>query len=172
MTFEEYLQSDAAREEVRQILNYPQRSPRGPGWVKLKEGAWQRLEYRQRVENQGLDGKTSEMERAVCYVRQEGERFIVSDLGEGWRALRLRGYDWHQNDGALMQKLDDIAIPLMQGEPNYEIAAPWGTLELRQSTQEALPGAICRVLLASFRISKIEARPLPTSAPASSGQAS
>ena len=148
MPLAEYLATEQARDRLKtaDVLTMPSASEwHGHGQRVVIEQckAWWRVSV------------TVADETVSAYYRPDGDRYIVTDLGEGWRALRLRGIDWHTND-EIINKVDAVALPLMSPEPGYETSAPWGTLELRYVAAADLPDAICRVMLASLRVAGVQ----------------
>lgn len=127
MTLADYLASEAAQEHAKDMIAHKQDAafPVDGGWRDWRRaqiGAWTRL---------STDG-------ICCYFRPDGERFIVTDLGEGVRALRLRTGDVTQ--------------------PAFEPRGCWqygDILGADKVTGADLPDAICRVMLASLRVAGV-----------------
>jgi hypothetical protein len=104
--------------------------------------------------------------RLVAYYRPDGDRFIVSDLGEGVKALRLR-------TGFLF---DDIVRRFVSDKTEHFqgafgmlmdatlLAGNWergwvGEVAYHEPiVGEQLPDAICRVLLASLKVANLTER--------------
>lgn len=158
MTLEEYLSSPQAVEDVRRLLTYWREShpigqsgdgalwesngcghrvlslpEEGGGWRDwhiLPAGVWTRVDYD---------------DAGVCF-RPDGDRFIVTDLGEAVRALRLR-------TGAMRpdvplnvhaQVITAASLHLHDGEL-------WGHVLAAD-----LPRAIVALLLAAHRVASLE----------------
>ena len=162
MPLAEYLASEQAREDVKALLAKPcpQVMPGDPvGWRHYGIHAlphpappspWMGVA----ADYGGRAIALPDWRTITAYYSPEGDRYVVTDLGEGWRALRLRGIDWHTND-EIINKVDAVALPLMSPEPGYETSVPWGTLELRYVAAADLPDAICRVMLASLTVAEV-----------------
>lgn len=139
----EYLTRPQAVEDVRDVVErgcgaYRPMSPFGTGHLYHRAaGAWSALALE----------PVGERPEAICvYFRPNGEgRYIVTDLGEAVRALRLRTgwFNWHD------------AIP--SGTPDLKPAllTPWGGLWM-ETTAADLPRAICAVLLAARRVASLQ----------------
>ena len=131
MPLAEYLASEQARPEVRQaivhgIADAPERMI-STGTM----GAWSVVQV------------TVHGESVSAYYRPDGDRYVryvVTDLGEGVRALRLRTgqpLDGWQNwfDGIV----DSTA----------------GVIRKQDVRADQLPDALCRVMLASLRVAGV-----------------
>lgn len=83
------------------------------------------------------------------YIRPEGARFIVSDMGEAVRALRMRTGVLPVTDAAAAVWADiDISADAstgMHGDAFYAVVSAGD-----------LPRAIVRTMLASFRVANLE----------------
>jgi len=87
-----------------------------------------------------------------AYYRPDGDRYVVTDMGEGVRALRLRtGYSQY-----LAMECSD---PMREALRTSGIGNVWSTergiMELDNITAIDLPDAICRVMLASLRVAGV-----------------
>jgi hypothetical protein len=132
---ETYLLSEQARVDVRALLAID-----GLGtipiahhgqWRRAQTGAWRTM-FR--------DGA----DRGVVYYRPEGDRYIVTDLGEGVKAARLRTGRWSETVSD-----SDISIPgvmYLEGQ----------LIRTSDPTTYDLPDALCRVMLASYRVATME----------------
>lgn len=158
-SLEDYLGSAQAWEDVRALLDDSPRRKRSDGSVKPegqssltidRDGFWtlealdawtQVLLVSRRVDNLGW--KTV----ANVYYRPDSDRFIVSDLGEGVKALRLRT---GQRDIDL-----DIIDRIVRGVDGPILL----TEQVTRSTCDKMDLAecICRVLLASHRVANLGA---------------
>lgn len=119
--------------------------PQGPGLhfgdrslIRKQEGAWIKVMI-------GTpDG------RAGCYYRKSTPvRFLVSDLGDGIRALRKR-----TGLSAISLKQEDEILTAV-GDHSLAVGMPSDPLDSCCDAVE-LPGIICRVLLASHRVANLE----------------
>jgi|GEM_PF-6839308 len=146
MTLSDYLQSEQAREDVRGLCSADGFwLINGLGRLEIAQtGAWRVL---------WLIG---ERERLAAYYRPDGDRFVVTDMGEGVRALRLKGCDLSVVNGKLREALGrmwrDNLFPIayaISELTNGEIGTPY-----RVSAAD-LPDAICRVMLASLRVAEV-----------------
>ncbi len=134
MTLVDYLASEAAREHATLMLQDPQARDFlvGRTWF-----TW-------------LAPRPSDMWRALqidtvrVYYRPDGERYTVTDLGEGVKALRLRtGCDVPH-----FYKIRGSLGPGIGYGDGGEISAAYG------SEAPDLPDAICRVMLASLKVAQ------------------
>jgi hypothetical protein len=86
-----------------------------------------------------------------CYYRPDGDRFIVTDLGEGVRVMRLRtGY---------VGLIDDLPYEEVPGAPMICDGRLIGVTVPRDENRipaADLPRTIARVLLASRRVARLE----------------
>lgn len=138
----EYLASEQAREDVRLVVAKPHDVLRysgngGPWLERTTLKAWTRL---------GIDGADQYI---TAYYRPDGDRYVVTDLGDGVRALRLR-------TGVLHSRAAAEAAKARQGICRDQEWTMGGTadLELEGFKPEQLPDAICRVMLASLRVAQ------------------
>lgn len=158
MTLSDYLQSEQAREDVRLVVlkDADVLRHQGGGWwiIRTTLRAWTRLD---------VEG---EEQKITAYYRPDGDRFVVTDLGEGVRALRLRTgaryIDILQKCrrtqraehfyGAFGQ-IYDATI----GAGNWERGSGIGALfdASTEADHTNLPDAICRVMLASLRVAEV-----------------
>lgn len=163
MPLAEYLASEQAREDVKALLaDSPARDvklgtgriwhkPAGHASIKVqsfdidtmltlnKRDAWNQVRLSQRDDE--MSGAMTP--RVSAYYRPDGDRYVVTDLGEGVRALRIR-----------TGRMDAIETWLHEFMP---ILRTDGAIEHRVSRthQKALPEAICRVMLASLRVAGV-----------------
>ena len=131
----EYLASERARDDVRLLIR------ESVGYLRVGHGTW----------NLGGDGawKTAiyhtnaTQQDHTVYYRLDGDRYVVTDLGEGVRALRLRigciNTD-SQFDGTWRKLLGHPAV-----------RSYFDTL-YAEVTAADLTDAICKVMLASLRV--------------------
>lgn len=162
MTLHDYLQSEQARSDVRELLDscdgaensWADKTVEGGfHWMTEDAGAWWRV---------GLEDSHAHN----VYYRPDGNRYIVTDLGEGVRALRLRtgvGFvDLLQKCRrskeanhfyGLFGQIHDATI----GAGNWERGLAIGALlDVGTYADESnLPDAICRVMLASLRAAEV-----------------
>ena len=148
-----YLETPQAREDVRALLDSCDGAENswaektldsGLHWMTEDAGAWWRV---------GL----ADSQVYSVYYRPDGDRYVVTDLGEGVRALRLKGC-------ALLDikpKVDEVLMQMYQAgllHPNYGPAAliqgEIGTIG--NVTAADLPDALCRVMLASLKVSEVQ----------------
>ena len=159
---ESYLQSEQAREDMRALLADLSGRKRKDGGLKPEDkasltidgdaflavdmlDAWNRVHLASR-RNDNLGWRTV----AKVYYRPEGGGFMVTDLGEGRRALRLRTTADLLATKTLIQQLA-IQLPF---------DGPWLCLgdeiaDISEPTAERLPESLCRVLLASYRVANL-----------------
>lgn len=143
MNLDQYLQSDLAQQDVQGLLAIPAEQTEGPteavyfaDWTRSKEGAWVYV---------NMDGLVG------VYYRPDGDRFIVTDLGEAVRAFRLRTGCSAQLDGELIERLQ------ANTDPRDWLLWPDGVVGRVLATAADLPRAIVRVLLAAHRVASLEA---------------
>ena len=91
----------------------------------------------------------------VAYFRPDGDRYIVSDLGEAVRALRLRTrLTPHEADVAASRVLMTMRNAPRWWVPNTCVGS---AIEIPHGVPAAdLPRALCRVLLAAYRVANLE----------------
>ena len=171
MTLTDYLASEAAREDVKALLaDFPAREvkqPNGRIWYKpdgrasrrvgagfkvdtmlslAREDAWHRVGIAQR------DAVGAMVGCVAVYYRLDGLRYTVTDLGEGYRAFRLRTGGTYaaaqEND---MRKNACVALG---GDGGVIVHPCGGAMELAFAKDADLPNAICRVMLASLRVAQ------------------
>ena len=146
MTLADYIGSEQAREDVRELLasdkpQLPVLSMEDLCWVLDEVGAWRRVLIWDDAQNKEL----------TANYRPDGDRFVVTDLGEGVRAACLRGLDLANTEhfdrlNALGRTLDD----------DFRQTAPLGWIELRDVKPADLPDALCRVMLASLKVAEVQ----------------
>lgn len=148
---EEYLQSDKARIRMAAAWNAAPRE--GTRWQVTKAAPWSTvLWFGNRYEPESpwiLRGRAS----LVCYVRPAGEGFIVTDLGTCVRSLRFR-------TAIDPIRIDELVRGVLGPDP-YFIDGPWLCLnnelgQIRSVSVDKLPDAICRVMLASWRVANCQ----------------
>ena len=135
-TVERYLMSDEARENVRVHLAPTACSTSKEGWVKDERGPWRRFWLSCTRDDRNKDGLN-------VYFRPEGDRYIVTDLGEGVRALRMR-------TGMLEPT---IKIPHLLQPDDRQFAEP---VVYNRCTADELPDSICKVMLSTYRVANLE----------------
>ena len=143
MTLADHLQTPQAREDVRHMLSCGVPSAQWFSATKtriseFKSGAWIRILI------------TAERHSISACYRPDGDRFVVTDLGEGFRAACLRGFDRCEREH--MQQLAELAQTFPS---DFDEEAPLGWLELRKVEAKDLPDALCRVMLASIKVSEV-----------------
>ncbi len=160
MTVAEYLQSEEAVHDVAALLEakraharlevHPgirvlRREGQAHGWGHGYVGPWQRVSF---------GGARYPQEKHVyAYYRPEGDRYIVTDLGEAVRALRLRT--------GVMDP--EIVLPTWASEGYcvpYVCANYWPVLAMADAhgvgvSAADLPRAIVRVMLAAHRVAAL-----------------
>ena len=146
MTLAEYLASEQARDRLKtaDVLTMPSASEwhgHGQKVVIEQYEAWWRVSV------------AVADETTVAYYRPDGDRYVVTDLGEGVRALRLRGASIQRLGDAISEVLGAMWVA-NQLPPSYGITgmvngeiAPMSFIDAAD-----LPDAICRVMLASLRV--------------------
>jgi hypothetical protein len=144
MLLAEYLASEQAREDVKALLDgdkpsLPVMSMEDLCLVRDEVGAWRSVMIWDDNQNKEL----------TAYYRPDGDRYVVTDLGDGVRALRLR-------TGVLHSRAAAEAAKARQGICRDQEWTMGGTadLELEGFKPEQLPDAICRVMLASLRVAQ------------------
>lgn len=136
MTLHDYLQSEHARSEMQQASEHGVADAPGRMLSTGTIGAWSVVQVT-------VDGVS-----VTAYYRPDGNRYIVTDLGEGYRSAVLRGFDRTKHMAALMGLTKEMP-------PGFDTDAPLGTIELRDVAAETLPDALCRVMLASLRVAEV-----------------
>lgn len=146
MPLAEYLASEQAREDVRQLFDgdkpsLPVMSMEDLCLVRDEVGAWRSVMIWDDNQNKEL----------TAYYRPDGDRYVVTDLGEGVRALRLRtGWIHGRANGHAMQERETLA----SGGVGW-VAGMSGDIELDGVKEDQLPDALCRVMLASLRVAGV-----------------
>jgi len=139
----DYWASSQAREDVGAILGV--RGVRRRSWGTITEIGSDGIAWMQ------IKAKVSPGQVHTAYYRPDGDRYVVTDLGEGVRALRLRtGCSQY-----LAMKRSD---PMREALRTSGIGNVWSTergiMKLDNITAADLPDAICRVMLASMRVAQ------------------
>jgi len=157
-TLADYLATEQAREDARRLLvaPYPRRIDAivndMPAVMSLYPAdAWTRVSMTAQTFMRPGDPQD-----AGCYFRSDGDRYIVTDLGEGVRALRIKGC-------ALLDIKTKVDEALMQMYQAGMLHATYGPVALIQGeigtignvNASDLPDAICRVMLASLRVAGV-----------------
>ena len=150
MTIAEYLASEQAREDVKALLQsvrwdsagdaisvnpWPQQiAPRTKLHTDFTIGPWIRCSIwsQDEADNYELE--------CAAYYRPDGDRFVVTDLGEGVRALRLR---------------TGQPIEGWQSWCDGIVDSTAGVIRKQDVKADQLPDAICRVMLASLRVAGV-----------------
>jgi hypothetical protein len=141
-----YLETPQAREDVQALLDSCDGAENswaektldsGLHWMTEDAGAWWRV---------GL----ADSQVYSVYYRPDGDRYVVTDLGEGVRALRLR-------TGSVSYTYEMRCIPLgLQGARIKDgcVMADHGDPYRADDCIAAadLPDALCRVMLASLKV--------------------
>lgn len=154
MNFEEYLKSEQARSTIAKLIEvYPDQTIMNTmaefhvQWELADAGAWRRV---------AVYGSRGALEPplATVYYRPEGDRFVVSDLGDVIRAFELR-------TGLLRYSQGTVEALRVAGGyycgPGYRIET--STVPVFMLKADQLPNAICRVLLASYRVANLPDQP-------------
>ena len=158
----DYLATEQAREDVRELLNGDKRAVcineiDDSGWVKDEAWAWTSLWL----------WDDAQRREVVAYYRPDGDRFVVTDLGEGVRALRLRTGAQYLNLLQMCRRSKDAEhfygklgkiYDATLGAGNWERGSALGTLlDVTTEARAAdLPDALCRVMLASLKVSEVQ----------------
>ena len=148
MTLADYIGSEQAREDVRELLasdkpQLPVLSMEDLCWVLDEVGAWRRVLIWDDAQNKEL----------TANYRPDGDRFVVTDLGEGVRALRLRtGCSQY----LAMERSDPMREDLRTSSTGNIWTTERGIMELDNVTAADLPDAICHVMLASLNVAGVE----------------
>ena len=160
--FENYLQSERAVEDARQLLAGPVagvwHADVFDWWTCRASAAW-------RVVAIGLDHTYMESALGHVYFRAEGDHFIVTDLGEALQALRLRTgqLDWRE-PGYVRERVDEVCSDFSQPvQAVMDVDGAYGVIgardvehDLAVITAETLPVALCRVLLGAHRVMELQ----------------
>lgn len=150
MTLPEYLGTPQAREDVRSLVErWSVHHGTTQGHVGTsgqilhasQAGVWTRIEL-----------ATGQEWRPMAYFRPEGGRFVVTDLGEGVRELRLRT---GMNPRLAMHEASLIAPADVQKYPHLGWFSVVGSVELLAVSEANLPDALCRVMLASINVAGV-----------------
>jgi hypothetical protein len=150
MTLADYLASEAAREDVKALLERRRLTPnfadihaKNPHRFMgiTKTGAWH-------VVTMSVEGETCQ-----ALYRPDGDRYVVTDLGEGVRALRLRTGESAYGPATGVAMLEKLKLYDAQN-PRNALGGMAHELELIGVTAADLPDAICRVMLASLRVAQ------------------
>ena len=158
-TLADYLATEQAREDARRLLvaPYPRRIDAivndMPAVMSLYPAdAWTRVSMTAQTFMRPGDPQD-----AGCYFRSDGDRYIVTDLGEGVRALRLRTGERAYGPATGVAILEKLTLCNME-DSRGNVGALGGLareLELVDVTASDLPDAICRVMLASLRVAGV-----------------
>ncbi|TXH42093.1 MAG: hypothetical protein E6Q97_36400 [Desulfurellales bacterium] len=141
MNFEEYLKSEQARSTIARLIAID--------GALLVSNVIERGVYRTMTRTRYGAWQGIRLGEHYAYYRPDGDRFIVSDLGEGLKARRLRSGDYETMPLDFVQRCDE--------ERNYGWSI--GVIGLDKVKPAALPDAICRVLLASYRVANLPDQP-------------
>ena len=154
MPLAEYLASEQAREDVRVAVNAMATSKTSTfcggledHWIESTHlEAWLRVAYFR------FGGKAF---LVSAYYRPDGDRYVVTDLGEGVRALRLKGAALRE----IKPRVDAVMTAMWQEQTEFVAHFPAALIEgeigtVNHPKAESLPDAICRVLLASLRVAQ------------------
>ena len=148
--FESFIQSERARAVLREAIDNKDEEAHGDPSA-LTNGAAV-FHYRCDPPSPWFSvsvmstARSPEWRRRGVYYRPDGDRFIVSDLGDGLKALRLRtGISMAQADAAIVE----------YGAFGAHFMGPEVGLRCDSA---GLPDAICRTLLASYRIANLGAK--------------
>lgn len=147
MTLTEYLQSKQAREDVRALLADHKECPPGQmtramhgsgphSWVACSVQQWTAVQLE-------MNGGAVRV-----YYRPDGDH-IVTDLGEGVRALRLRTGFLH----SVAVEAARVSRIGLEGPGEWRMGGD-ADIEIYGVTSANLPDAICRVMLASMRVAE------------------
>lgn len=169
MDIESYIRAD----EIRALLADLPRRTRGNGTSKPEgeatvlmgkdgmlilapDGAWKRITLSiRRTDGMGWTTKI------IVYYRPDGERFIVSDLGEGLRAYRLRTGQCFLTFPSMRELFErtpeDPNVGFCSDSGLYALG-DWPDGRSAHVSKDGLSDAICCVLLASLRVSHLTAR--------------
>lgn len=142
MSIVEYLESGESVEDVGLMLGHAQRLNGGTtdspvGWLEFDDGAWRVVKW----------------ENLHAYYRAEGDRYVVTDLGEAVRALRLRTGGFLRTEQIVAAIFDQI--PGAHTGVSLD-GIVTGALAERTAAAD-LPRAIVRVMLAAHRVASLEA---------------
>lgn len=159
MPLAEYLASEQAREDVKALLAKPcpQVMPGDPvGWrhygiQALPHPAPPSPWVGVAADYGGRAIALPDWRTITAYYRPDGDRYVVTDLGEGVRALRLRTGCTHYE---AMERSDPMREALRTSGIGNVWSAERGLMELDNVTPFDLPDAICRVMAESLRVAQ------------------
>ena len=147
---ERYLLGEQARANVAAHLMHTASPTSKEGWVKDERGPWRWLWLSCTRDESNPDGLN-------VYFCPEGDRYIVTDLGEGVRPLRMRTGCY------LAAEIIADRIPWPEGIEAQIVTSSLraalrcdGVLRSFKVAAEDLPKAICATMLASFRVANLE----------------
>ena len=150
MTLADYIGSEQAREDVGRMVAAPAgiiKAHRVDGGFLVRgwkdAGAWFQVGV--------IKGDFERTIITTAYYRPDGDRFVVTDLGEGVRTACLRGLDLANAEH--FERLNALGRTL---DADFRQTAPLGWIELRDITAADLPDAICHVMLASLNVAGVE----------------
>lgn len=186
---EEYLRSDEAAHDVAAVLaEKPTPSSCLPGTSFVLRGDWLLSLDEQcpwsALSHRGTDlqrgnigvyfrqlqpGDVPEPEDVYARVNYQGwpeipvGHYVVTDLGEGNRALKLRTgrMEGHQfSDDVNAAAMRTLGVPYEDRPEGGRVLWAWngGDLYLPAVAPADLPRRLCQVLLASYRIARVEVR--------------
>jgi hypothetical protein len=157
----EYLASEQAREDVRARINAALGTADEPWTLKVPGvgelaiagtcGPFMKLVIWKKTDEDADDEDAEYIQLCAAYYRPDGDRYVVTDLGEGVRALRLRTGCTHHK---AMERSDPMREALRTSGIGNVWSAERGIMELDSVTPFDLPSAICRVMLASMRVAQ------------------
>lgn len=145
MKLEQYLRSAATRVDVARCLAGGLAQAEGLGmWVRGWFPPWSALFFGDRW----------------VYWKPAGKRFVVSDLGHGAMEFRRRLGELQRPASSVyyldMPKRLRVGLVLLSNE---SVVTAYSRTGIESVTSKMLPDAICRVMLASFRIENLEMKP-------------
>jgi hypothetical protein len=173
MNLTNYMQIEQAREDVKALLadslardvklgtGRIWHKPAGNASIKVqgfdvdtiltlnKRDAWNQVRLSQRDDE--MSGAMTP--RVSAYYRPDGDRYVVTDLGEGVRALRLRTGESAYGPATGVAMLEKLNLYDAEN-PRNALGGMAHELELVGVWQADLPDAICRVMLASLRVAQ------------------
>lgn len=164
MDIETYLKSEAAREDVRALLAL---------WIPHHGTTQSHIGHEGRIWHASLAQAWTHIEvtndreqRPAVYCRRDGERFIVSDLGEGMKAFALRtGYFGDPNElPSPFWRTVPEAVACWPDGCRWHGGALWADGAERTENDwigkgvkaEDLAETICLLMLASYKVANLD----------------
>ena len=163
MPLAEYLASEQAREDVRARIDATLGTADVPWTLKVPGvgelaisgtcGPFMKLGIWKKTDEDADDEEAEYIQLCAAYYRPDGDRYVVTDLGEGVRALRLRTGEKAYGPATGVAMLEKLNLYDAEN-PRNALGGMAHELELVGVQQADLPDAICQVMLASLRVAQ------------------